>query len=248
MDMDIDTCNTSPSRKVFQAFSPLSQPQLYYLKLILLQFLLDIQPKDECSKHLHEFHVQRNSWSLNLDPEVFPFPVLQMVTYSGHTVKAIIHCTALSTLQYIAQYLLGNLSSWPQVLPPAGLVEGDCSHQQKASFEPPQSFKLEYSLGTHTANLRSKPAALISVGKLPTAAADAKLAFRKQKRRVFWTPRWIQLLCPTYPGHMSGELEQENFKLNVNLRGLTFFDAIWVRNHIREYSSEKKAAPAPRNL
>lgn len=56
------------------------------------------------------------------------------------------------------------------------MEEGDCSHQQKASLEPPQSFKLQYSLGTHTTNLRSKPAALISVGKLPTAAADAKLA------------------------------------------------------------------------
>lgn len=56
------------------------------------------------------------------------------------------------------------------------MEEGDCSHQQKASFEPPQSFKLEYSLGTHRANLRSKPAALISAGKLPTAAADATLA------------------------------------------------------------------------
>lgn len=92
---------------------------------MLLQFLPDIQPKDECYKKSHEFHVQWNSWSLNLDPEVFPPPLCSSWwIYSGHTLKVSIHCTVLSTLQYIAQYLLGNLFSWPPTLPPGSWVGG----------------------------------------------------------------------------------------------------------------------------
>lgn len=91
---------------------------------MLLQFLPDIQPKDECYKKLREFHVQWNSWSLNLDPEAFPLPMLQLVNLQWSRFKSQHTLHSAQHPPIHAQYLLGNLFSWPPTLPPGSWVGG----------------------------------------------------------------------------------------------------------------------------
>ncbi|RLW13290.1 hypothetical protein DV515_00000518 [Chloebia gouldiae] len=100
----------------------------------------------------------------------------------------------------------------------AGLEEGDRSHQQKASFEPSQSFKLEYSLGTHRANLRSKSDALISVGKLPTAAADATLAVLAAEEECFELSDGYRYCVPPSLGKCLGLVKPKPFCILATIK------------------------------
>lgn len=109
-----------------------------------------------------------------------------------------------------------------------------CSCQQKASFAPPQSFQLEYSLGTWTANLRTKPVPLISVGKWPTAAAGTKLAIlAAEEETQHALSDWYRYCVPPRLGKTHLSQNRRTLKLNANLEEPTFFNAIWVVNHIR---------------
>lgn len=149
----------------------------------------DILPKDGCYKHLHEFHVRWNSCSLNLDPEVFPFPVLQLVNLqwslfkSQHRVHSAhsIHCTVL---QHTEQYLLGNLSSWPPARPP-GIRVGESGLQPSAKpFRTTIEFQARMLFRDIHCKFRIKTCYIDISGKVANGSCRCHLSCSASRRGV----------------------------------------------------------------
>lgn len=157
----------------------------------MLQHSSDAEQMYERGELSHQFHIQWNSWWLSLDLEAFPFPCAPAGALTVATLEKPAHPAQRSTINSTGsagkRFVLGHQIC----LPTRGLEEGD----YRASSLP--SKQLGYSSGTQAANLRTKPALLIPVGKSPAAAAEAALAVLAAEQGLVCT---LTSFCWVPPG------------------------------------------------